>query len=169
MSLLFFSLFTITIVMITTYSKALQSCNVAHICKIVVEMMTSSLLLHLFITPTTTITKIERKNSLQLCKLSPLLLARPPTLTGGERSIIITIPSTNINLTTWEEKKSWGEQQQEQNIKPGRRETLAPDLAFFISGIVQPALGGKNYIVVIIVIIIFHHFDSIIITNIINM
>ena len=168
MSFLFFSLFTITIVMIATYSKALQSCNVAHICKIVIEMMTSSLLLHLIITPTTTITKIERKNSLQLCKLSPLLLARPPTLTGGE-SINITAPSTDNNLAAWEEKKSRGEQQEEQNIKPGRSETLAPHLAFFMLGIVQPALGGKNYIVVIIVIIIFHHFDSIIITIIITM
>ena len=42
MSFLFFSLFTTTIVMITTNSKGLQSCNVAHIWKMGVEMMTLS-------------------------------------------------------------------------------------------------------------------------------
>ena len=67
----------------------------------------SLIILHLFITPTTTISKIERENSLHLSKLSPLLLARTPTLTGG--ASINTVPSTNNNLAAW---KSLGEQQQ---------------------------------------------------------
>ena len=63
-----------------------------------------SLLIHLVIKLNTTITKIELENSLHLSKLSPLLLARPPTLTGVEITTIV--PSTNNNLATWEEKKS---------------------------------------------------------------
>ena len=159
-----------TIVMIIAKSRPLRSCNDEHTCKIVVMMMTQSVSNNppCHHTHNHNLRYVELENSLHLCVLSPLLLARPSTLTGGGKNITI-VPSTHNNLTAWKEKKSWGEQQKEQNIKPGRRETLAANLAFFISGIVQPACGGKNYIVVIIVIIPFHHFETIVITIFINM
>ena len=99
-----FSLFTITIVIIIAKSRPLRSCNDEHTCKIVVMMMTQSVSNNppCHHTHNHNLRYVELENSLHLSKLSPLLLARPPTLTGGET----TAPSTHNNLATWKEKRS---------------------------------------------------------------